>query len=181
MLGKFLIKNKKVRNENKIEELYREHCNRLFNIAMKFLHNINDAEDAVQEVFAHIARDPQKFISIPDNKKPAYLSVMVKNIALDMIRKSNFNEPLCDEISCDDPSPEDIVIGKTEAEELVSFIESLPSGKKDALFLKVVLDYSYEQISDELGISEEAARKRISEARRLIREFLNKNNQEDSE
>lgn len=174
MFGKFLFKNKKIGHENKIEELYREHKDRLFHIAMDFLHNSSDAEDAVQEVFVHIARDPQRFISIPDDKKLAYLSVTVRNIALDMIKKEkrDFQESLCNEIPCDDCLPEDIVIGKAEAEELSKYIESLPPGKKDALFLKAVLGYSYNQISHELGISEEAARKRISEARKLIRKFL---------
>ncbi|MBD5081683.1 MAG: RNA polymerase sigma factor [Ruminococcaceae bacterium] len=174
MFGKFLFKNKNIGHENKIEELYLRHKDRLFHIAMGFLHNSSDAEDAVQEVFVHIARDPQRFISIPDDKKPAYLSVTVRNIALDMIKKEkrDFQESLCNEIPCDDCLPEDIVIGKAEAEELTSYIENLPTGKKDALFLKAVLGYSYEQISHELGISEEAARKRISEARKQIRKFL---------
>lgn len=177
MFGKFLFKNKKSEHENQIEELYLGNKDRLFRIAMEFLHNSSDAEDAVQEVFIHIARDPQRFISIPDDKKPAYLGVTVRNIALDMIKKEkrDFRESLDDELPDNNCLPEEIVIGKAEAEKLTSYIENLPPSKKDALFLKAVLGYSYEQISHELGITEEAARKRVSEARKLIRKFLDNN------
>lgn len=175
MFGNFKSKSKN--GESEIEEIYRKYKSRFFYIAMGYLHNDADAEDAVEEAFMRIVSNPHTFISVPTDKKAAYISVIVRNIALDMIkmRIKNCEVPIDYEFLQDEHLPDDIVIGNIKAEELINYIISLPPRKKDAVFLKVYFGYSYKQISTILGISEETARKRISEARKLIQKFFNNN------
>lgn len=65
MFDKFLSKNKNSSLKSEIEELYIEHKNRLFNIAMGYLHNRADAEDAVHNVFSQIIEGKTKVFEIP--------------------------------------------------------------------------------------------------------------------
>lgn len=57
-------------------------------------------------------------------------------------------------------------------DEFDSLVERLPDGAKKALQLRFVRDLSYEDIADELGCSNAAARQRVSSAVRRLREEL---------
>ncbi len=67
---------------NKLAEFYSKHKQRLYSIAFSKLHNEEDAEDAVQEVFSEIADKPEKFFDIAPEGRLAYTTVMVKNISV---------------------------------------------------------------------------------------------------
>ena len=64
-------------------------------------------------------------------------------------------------------------MGKIAAEKLKKFIGGLSEARRQALILKAVYGLSNTQIADILGISEAAARKRISDAYKLIKDFIN--------
>ena len=55
-----------------LSKFYTLYSKRLYAIAYSKLHNRLDAEDAVQETFARIAKNPEKFFSLEDNKRLAY-------------------------------------------------------------------------------------------------------------
>lgn len=50
---------------NELEEFYKNNRNCFLNIAYIYLHNRDDAEDAVQEAFSEIARKPDNFSALP--------------------------------------------------------------------------------------------------------------------
>ena len=74
---------------NELEEFYKENINCFLNIAYLKLHNKNDAEDAVQEAFCEIARQPDKFFSVAPKNRVGYMVVVIRNIASDMFNKKN--------------------------------------------------------------------------------------------
>lgn len=73
-------------------------------------------------------------------------------------------------------SLEDGVMGKIAFEDMVEFIRRLPEKKKNALILRVKYGMSTAEISQTLGISEPAARKRLSEAGKKIRKYVERYN-----
>ncbi|MGN1423171.1 MAG: RNA polymerase sigma factor [Oscillospiraceae bacterium] len=156
---------------SELAELFSEYSDRFYAIAFSKLHNRNDAEDCVIEAFARIAAKPERFFAVPREKRAAYLGVVIRNIAVDMYKKKlKYTEIEESELSA--ASPEEIVLGEISRDELVEFIRRLPDGKKDALILKILYDHSTAEIAEILGITETAARKRLSDARKMIREFV---------
>ena len=82
-----VIENEDQRSE--LAEFYSKYKSRLYSIALSKLHNAQEAEDAVQEVFSRIADKPEKFFDIPSESRLAYTDVIVRNIAIDMFNVRN--------------------------------------------------------------------------------------------
>ena len=159
---------------NELEEIYRSYADRFYAVAFSKLHNKHDAEDAVQEAFLRIAKNPQNLFKIPAHKRVAYIDVIIRNVSCDMLRAKakNPEAELDENYAYESDIPEEIVIDDISAEELVKFVMSMPQAKKDVMFLKINLGYSNPQIAEALGISETAVRKRISDAYKLINKFI---------
>lgn len=159
---------------NELEEIYRANAEKFYAIAFSRLQNKHDAEDAVQEAFLRIAKNPQNFFRIPAHKKAAYIDVIIRNVSCDMLRAKNKKPEaeLDENYAYESDTPEEIVIDGIAAEELIKFIMSMPQAKKDVMYLKISFGYSNSQIAEALGISETAVRKRISDAYKLIKKFI---------
>lgn len=183
MFGSFLFKNKNNNHETEIEELYRKHKNRLFNIAMGFLHNHADAEDAVHNVFSQIIEGKTKIFEIPPNKQAAYLNVLIRNISARIFNNS-LNEFAVDSAEIeeyseknninDDIGLDDTVISKISHRELIDFIHTLPQGMREAMVLKYLIGLSDKEAAAKLDITENALRQRLFTARKAIKKFIDK-------
>lgn len=158
---------------NELSDFYVENKRRLFGIAYSILKNADNAEDAVQETFLRIAKYPKRFFELGRDKRAAYSVIVLKNAVMDMVRPPGASlEELTDDISDDAPSVEDLVVGKIGSEKLKTFIMNLPERQRMALQLRITYGLSNDMIADVLGITNEAARKRISDGCKKIKRFL---------
>lgn len=161
-----------------VSEIYNANSKRFYSIAYSRLKNKTDSEDAVQEAFLRIATNPETFFKVPDNKKVAFIDVVVRNVAIEMFRKKTavVEVEIEDDYTLDSCSIEDMVIGDISKEALVDYIKSMPDTQKDVLLFRVYNNLSNKEIAQMLNISETAARKRISDALKMIRSFVNGEN-----
>lgn len=170
-----ILKNETERNI--VSELYYSNSKRFYSIAYSRLKNKTDAEDAVQEAFLRIATNPDTFFKVPDNKKVAFIDVVIRNVAIEMFRKKTAApEVEIEDDFADSYSIEDIVLGNISEAALVKFIKSMPETQKEVLILRVYNHLSNTEIAQMLNISDTAVRKRISDALKMIRNFLNREN-----
>lgn len=163
---------------NELSDFYRKNKNNFYMIAISKLHNRHDAEDAVMEAFSRIADKPERFFTVPPKQRTAYVSVIVRNVACRM-----FGEKLSEHTEnidyygneIESKIPENIFFDNERARELIDIIRSLPDGKKDVMILRIVHDKSSAEIAQVLDIPEPTVRKRLSDARKLIRKFMKEN------
>ncbi len=171
-----VLNNEQERNE--LAELYAAYSNRFYAIAYSKVHNRQDSEEAVIEAFSRIAAKPENFFRIPAHKRVSYVDVIVRNIAVDMFKHKNNIETVSiddqTQIAFSDISIEEMVIGEMLKDDLIDFIRKMPVAKKDAITLRIVYQHSTAEIAEILGISETAARKRLSDAGKMIKEFIEK-------
>ncbi|MCH5196794.1 MAG: sigma-70 family RNA polymerase sigma factor [Oscillospiraceae bacterium] len=165
------------RQRNELAEFYEKNKSRLYMIAFSKLHDSAAAEDAVQEAFLRISDKPERFFGLNETEKLYFAGIVVRNIAVDIFRRG------CRIGDCDmeaepfeELSLEDGVMGKIAFEDMVEFIRRLPEKKKNALILRVRYGMSTAEIARTLGISEPAARKRLSEAGKKVRKYIERYN-----
>ena len=170
------IENEEQRSE--LAEFYSKHKQRLYSVAFSKLHNAADAEDAVQEVFSAIADKPEKFFEIPPENRLAYAAVMVKNISFNMFNSKNkvSMEQFNDETEDNTFSLEESLLSKISEDELLSFIDQLPTLQKNVLILNCLFDLSIDETAQRLNISLPAAKKRLMLARKAIKAFIEERN-----
>jgi len=161
---------------NELSEIYETNKNRFYAIAFEHLHNKDDAEDAIQESFLRIAKNPDKFFTLSDSKKISYICVVLRNVSADIFKKNVKSE--ADELSEDlmfqnDISPlENSLLNKISHEELMGFIKNLPILQRNVLFLTCLSELSIDETAKILKISKTAVNQRLYLARKSIREYI---------
>lgn len=174
------IENEQQRNE--LAVFYFKHKNRLYSIAFSKLHNKEDAEDAIQEVFSEIANKPEKFFDVPVDGRLTYTDIMVKNISIDMFNNRNrvSLEPLEEDDTGNEIIPlEDGLLEKIAHDEILEFVNKLPTLQRDVLMLHCLLGKTIDETAQELNISLGAAKKRLLFARKAIRKFIYERGKDD--
>lgn len=176
-----VMENEEERNE--LSEFYERYKVRFFNIALKILNNQENAEDAVQEAFMRIAKNPKVFLSLSYFKRVNYMYITVKNICLDYLKKRkpiNSEIPTVDDIiPYDENIIENSLIDIVSRDEIIDFIAALPEAQKSVLVLTYSLEMSANEIAKTLGISVSAVYKRLYTARKAVRKFILERSKED--
>lgn len=163
--------------KNIIAELYKSNKRKMYSIAISCLHSPQDAEDAVHEAFLIAIEKNKKIFSIPSNKRGPYLNVIVRNVCYSVLRRKKAVGSIDEEaMSKDKILPEDEVISAEEYEQLLRFLNDLPDGQRDAIYLRCRLGLTMEETALSLSISENAVRNRIFNARKTIRKKLEDSN-----
>lgn len=168
-----------IENENKrakVTEIYKLYSKIMLYVAQSILHDIQMAEDAVSEAFIKIIENYEK-INIVDNcKTKGFVVTIVRNVAFDMRRKKKniHTIPLSDfsDILGYEEMDFDKLAIKEECNVIFDCISRLNTGYSEVLNLRIHYNYSNEEVSKILGISEENTRMRLSRARKALKDEL---------
>lgn len=162
-----LIDSKAQREE--FEIFYNDNKNLGYSKAYSLLHDEQAAEDALSEAFLRLAKCFQKVHNLSSHKLRAYFVIIVKNVCIDMLRKSgDINEiSFDDELRYPDNEPENVDI-----ERLEECIKKLSDTDREILYLKYELEFSHEDIAKTFGITEEASRQRLRYAKAKLKAEL---------
>ena len=106
---------------SELSEIYGKYRKRFVGVALKVLHNHEDAEDAVQETFLRIADRPDTFFSLNDKNRLRYLCGVVRNVAVDMLNKGKRVVELKENIALRGDPLESIMPDDISHGELVGF------------------------------------------------------------
>ncbi len=161
---------------DELEAFYKKNRQLFYYIAYSKLHNKEQAEDAVQDAFAEIADKPGGFFGVIEEKRIAYVSQIVKNVSIDLLKKDirlsveTLEEDVSDE--CIVSSLEDVSIGNIIRNELKNLIKSLPETQCKMLVLHCYAGLKVNECAKKLGISEAAAKWHLHTARSAVRQFL---------
>lgn len=162
---------------NELADFYINHKNKLYAIAFSKSHNKEDAEDAVQEAFSRISDKPDRFFNIQlEERRIAYVNVMVRNIAIDIFKSKNkyvMTDIDEEEMTCGSDIPlDDKLLEDISRDELVEFVDKLPPLQRSVLILTCFVKLPIDETASKLNISKKAANWRLYLARKAIKKFV---------
>ncbi len=158
---------------SEIETIYEENKRLLTHIAYHMLGDINDARDAVHDVFTRNL-DLDTFDRV-DNIQ-AFLCKSVTNRCLDVLKSGTRKREVCvgtwlpEPLSVND-DPLDVLIRKhTLSYSFMFLLERLSPVERVVYILRSAFEYHYEQIAEILHKSNPAVRKIFSRSRQKVQE-----------
>lgn len=174
----------------KLADIYEEHKYALFSYAMKILQNKDMAEDAVHNAFISIIQKKDKYLNLDRQDFRRLAVIIVKNKCIDMLRKQKpyVNKPIEELeifIESGEVSVDEQIIIESEYELMLKYINSIDEISKQVLRMKYILNMSYKEIGEELGMTPKHVDTRIMRAkekvRKLIEEDVKHNGKESGE
>jgi RNA polymerase sigma-70 factor (ECF subfamily) len=143
-------------------ELYRMFASMVHGIIMARVGPEN-ADDILQEVFISAFRNLH---SLRDtNAVGAWLAMIARNRSTELIRSSKPNVELSDEIEANSGP-------KSEANEILSVIRTLPLAYKETLVLRLVEGMTGSEIAEQTGLTPESVRVNLHRGMKMLRQKL---------
>jgi RNA polymerase sigma-70 factor (ECF subfamily) len=148
----------------------------VYNIAYRMLGNAAEAEDVAQEVFL---RAYLKLATYDRERKfSTWLLSIASNYCIDVLRRRRAQLVTLDDaefaIPSREPGPEERAVEGEQREAVARAIAALAPAYRLPAVLRYYYDLPYEEIEQITGLSEATVKTRLHRARRMIKDFLEK-------
>jgi RNA polymerase sigma factor (sigma-70 family) len=154
--------------------LYDKYNRAMFNVAMRYMSNADDAMDMMQEGFIKAFSKIDKYNN-KDSIFGAWLKRIVINTCLDELRKKKLDYSYEDEIYLE-PIDEDYQ--HIDDEQLVKAVKmtiaQLPEKYSTIVSLYLIEGYDYEEVAEIMNINPGTARSIVSRGKSKLRELLSR-------
>lgn len=164
------------------EKLIERYQKTAYNVALRVMHNEEDAKDVTQDALIKAYKSIQSFRG--DSGFSTWLYRIVVNTCKDELRKRRGNVVSLDhgrqtdsgfeaiELSDETFAPEVVLESMNVRQTINAAIRALPEQNRTAVVLRDVQGYSYEDIGSLLGCPVGTVKSRINRGRQLLRENL---------
>lgn len=133
------------------DEAYRRFGSLLYSVALKVLHNAEDAEDCVHDALVRVWKNPHSF-TVERGSVRSFLVVCVRNEAISRTRSSARRDRLTEQVSRETPVAENLEIADFIEEQRVrDALAHLPDEQRTALVLAYFGEKTHVQIAEQLG------------------------------
>ena len=148
----------------------------IYNIAYRMLGNASEAEDVAQEVFL---RAYLKLATYDRERKfSTWLLSIASNYCIDVLRRRRAQLVTLDDaefaIPSREPGPEELAVEGEQREAVAQAIDALAPAYRLPAVLRYYYDLPYEEIEQITGLTEATVKTRLYRARRMIKDFLEK-------
>ena len=155
-------------DQKAFQHLYQENCSLVYTIALRILRDRSLAEDAAQETFVKIWRSAGQFDAALGTPQ-GWISIIARNVALDLIRKRRPYEELSDTdimaIAADPWEPSDPKLGQCLAQ--------LPEEQITAIVTMYTYGMSHSELSSHLGAPIGTIKSRVRRATASLKKYMN--------
>ena len=176
MLSVFLAILDDEGEKDRFEEIYEKYRKMMGKLAYAILKDKDTAFDAVQNALLAIAKNIKTFPSSENEQKErAYVQKVVRNCAIDKIRKSQKNPKIISfELYHDGIGVSEIncIYENDEINIIKQCIKSLPDIYKDILYFRYIYEMDVRNICDVTSLSANTIRSRIRRGTFLLQDFI---------
>lgn len=166
--------------KSKFETVYKEYKRLLHYIAYTILKDSQLSEDAVQDAFFALARNMEKIQSKSCNEIRNYLIIIVRNAAYQIYNKNKKEIPIDNMDPISDPLDLEAAAEHKELlKQLFRELKALDSKYADVLILRYYYNFKEKDIARILKITPENVRIRVHRGKKILKESLEKENDDD--
>lgn len=156
-----------MKQEKDIERMFRQHYEKMYNLARSILSDDDESKDVVSEVFTTILADD--VVLMPESEE-GFLMRSVRNRCLNLIAHKGVKERVT-KLLLDDA---DVILSEETDErldQLMLLIEDLKPPIRQLIFrLRYLQKKSYQEVADEVGVSKVTVFNHLSKAMDWIKE-----------
>lgn len=156
-------------------ELYKLLASKLFAVCLRYTKIRAEAEDWLQDAFVKIFLNIKKY-NFEGSFEGWARRVTVNNILTELRKNKRWGNVFDVDDVIDEVKAEESATGKMEYDDMLSFIQQLPEGKRIIFNMHVIEGFSYKEISELLGISEVTCRAQVAKAKNILIELHKKHN-----
>lgn len=142
----------------------------LYRLALGITKSREDAEDTVQETLIRIWQQRDKWETIESMR--AYSLTLCRNQALDLVKKASRREESLDDqpsAETNGENPYEGIISQDRMNTVRQILDTLPEKQRSCMQLRDFEGYSYKEIAQALGITEEQVKVNIFRARQTLK------------
>lgn len=155
--------------KSKLELLYKEYKNSMYNIAYDILKDKYLAEDAVHNAFLKLTKNLEKINEVKCKETRNYLVILVRGVAINIYNQNKKIVPVEETDTVDVP---ELIESKLERERVFEIISNMEEKYSDILMLKLFYDYSNDEISQLLDIAPEHVSIRFFRAKAKLKKLI---------
>lgn len=178
-----LVKNYIDGNQKALEILIKRHQQRLYSFIYSKIPNRDITEDIFQDTFIKVIRTLKKGKYNEEGKFLPWMMRIAHNLVIDYFRKSNrlpkFNTSdefdIFSVIRDETINAESKIIKEQICNDVKVLIEELPVEQKEVLIMRIYNDMSFNEISENTGVSINTALGRMRYALINLRKIVEKN------
>lgn len=155
------------------KQLFDTYADRFYRLALRYLKDFSEAEDAVMVAFVKIFESLKKKFKYHDLKsfESWMCRVLINEALMTLRRKHNFH--MTESLDADNPDHEPEIFHDTDAEYLYQLILELPDGYRTVFNLHAIEGYDHREIAGSLGITESTSRSQLFKAKQLLKRKIN--------
>jgi RNA polymerase sigma-70 factor (ECF subfamily) len=137
-------------DEQAMAQLYDRYSSIVYSVALRVLGDTGAAEDILQDVFMQLWRNPSAFDS-SRGSLPAWLAVIARNRAIDVVRKRRPEDDIADTIVAVEPDLAGEAERSRALEKIRGTLGSMPAPQRNALELAFFEGLTHSEIAEKTG------------------------------
>jgi RNA polymerase sigma factor (sigma-70 family) len=154
------------------EQLYKQFHGPMASICVRYTRNEHDAVEVMHSGFLKVFKNVERFDASKASLYTWIRTIMV-NTAIDFLRQKNrWFIPHAELENIESGMTEPEAVQRLNVQELLKLVQLLPPATQAVFNLYVVDGYTHKEIGQLLGISDGTSKWHLSEARRLMQQFL---------
>ena len=166
-----LVEKCKANNQKAQLKLYKQYCDGMYCVAMRFVKNSDDAEDVLQESFVKAFQKIEQFKG--EVTFGAWLKRIVVNKSIDFLKAKQEKLVALDESYMHIEEDEDWTVDNEIAvKEIRNAIDTLSEKYKYVVLMYLLEGYDHDEISEVLCITPTTCRTRLLRGKGQLKEIL---------
>ena len=159
--------------KDRLSLLYEKYGGKMFAAAKRIVGSTSDAEDALHNAFLSVAKRIGEIDTDDDDSIRGYLFTVVKNEAINILRKRKDSEPVDEMTGLADDCDVEFLTEKREVYEYaVKIMSEMDERYRAPLYMTVVMGYSAKEAAKILGRYHKTVKVQISRARKMLADAL---------